>query len=57
MAKQLVAVLFASAWSFIMTLLILWAVNKLTPVKINQQQVGEELDTTLMEESAYGNAK
>ncbi|STC90570.1 Ammonia transporter [Edwardsiella hoshinae] len=57
LAKQLVAVLFASAWSFIMTLLILWAVNKLTPVKINQQQVGEELDTTLMEESAYGNAK
>lgn len=51
--KQFVAVVFTSVWSFVFTLLILWIINKFTPVKVNQQTVGDDLDITEFDEDAY----
>ncbi|WP_431295573.1 ammonium transporter [Rahnella sp. PAMC 25559] len=51
--KQMTAVVFTSFWSFVFTLAILWLINKFTPVKVNQNTVGAELDYTLFGEDAY----
>lgn len=55
--KQIVAVVFTSAWSFIFTLLILWIINKFTPVKIDQSKMGEDLDSGMFGERAYTEEK
>ena len=51
--KQCVAVLFSSAWAFLFTLGMLWIINKITAVKV--QDVYEEigLDEALHGEKAY----
>lgn len=51
--KQLMAVLFTSVWSFVFTLAILWVINKFIPVRVDQSQVGPELDSALFGEDAY----
>ncbi len=51
--KQFVAVAFTSLWSFILTLAILWLINKFTPVKYRPAINGESLDYTVLGESAY----
>ncbi|WP_392564841.1 ammonium transporter [Orbus wheelerorum] len=51
--KQIVAVVFTSVWSFVFTLIILWIINKFTPVKVNQTAVGNNLDIDQFGEDAY----
>lgn len=51
--KQFVAVVFTSLWSFVFTLIILWLINKFTPVKAQPLTNGESLDYTALGESAY----
>lgn len=55
--KQIVAVVFTSAWSFVFTLLILWVINKFTPVKVDQSKIGDDLDSGLFGERAYTEEK
>jgi Amt family ammonium transporter len=51
--KQLAAALLSSAWAFSFTLGMLWVINKITPVKVEEahEQVG--LDEALHGEQAY----
>ena len=44
MIKQVTAVLFASVWSFIFTPVILWVINKLITVRVEQRFIGNHLD-------------
>ncbi|RKS87419.1 ammonium transporter [Orbus hercynius] len=50
--KQLVAVAIAATWSFIFTIVLLWSINKITPVRVNQDQEGT-IDDTIFGENAY----
>ena len=51
--KQCAAVLLSSAWAFIFTLVMLWLINRITPVRVTEahEQVG--LDEALHGEVAY----
>jgi Amt family ammonium transporter len=51
--KQLVAVLFSSAWAFVFTLGMLWLINKVTPVKVGEGVEEQGLDSSLHGEQAY----
>lgn len=51
--KQTCAVLAAAGWSFVATLIILKLADTITPVKINKDIVGDDLDQQLLGESAY----
>ena len=51
--KQLVAVVAASAYAFIFTYLMLIIINKITPVKVNEEDEKIGLDTSLHGEKAY----
>lgn len=51
--KQTVAVVFTSIWSFVFTILILWIINKFTPVRVDQNAVGDNLDIVGFDEDAY----
>lgn len=50
--KQLVAVVIAAGWSFIFTLVLLWVINKITPVRVKQDQEGT-IDDAIFGENAY----
>lgn len=50
--KQFIAVLFASAWSFIFTMGILWIIDKITPVRVAADQQ-ESIDDAIFGEDAY----
>ncbi|MCJ8531628.1 ammonium transporter [Citrobacter freundii] len=52
-AKQLAAVLITSIWSFIFTLLILWIINKFTPVRISTNDARQSPDYSAFGEDAY----
>jgi Amt family ammonium transporter len=51
--KQLAAVLISSAWAFLFTYGMLWLINKVTPVRVNDQNEVDGLDASLHGESAY----
>ncbi len=51
--KQVVAVVAASVYAFIFTYLMLIIINKITPVKVNQDDEKLGLDTSLHGEKAY----
>jgi Amt family ammonium transporter len=50
--KELVAILVSSAYAFAFTFCMLWAINKVTPVRTSEVEEGE-LDASLHGESAY----
>ena len=50
--KQLTAVIFASAWSFVFTIAILWIINKMTPVRLDKGQE-DIIDDAIFGEQAY----
>ena len=47
------AVLFSSAWAFAFTLGMLWLIDRVTPVKVDQKEEAEGLDAALHGEVAY----
>jgi Amt family ammonium transporter len=51
--KQLVAVLFSSAWAFLFTLAMLWIIDRMTPVKVAESHEAQGLDESLHGEQAY----
>lgn len=51
--KQLAAVMFTSVWSFIFTLVILWLINKFTPVKATPLDSNSSPDYSAFGENAY----
>jgi ammonium transporter, Amt family len=51
--KQLIAVAVASAYAFVFTYLMLIIINKITPVKVSEQEEKLGLDTSLHGEKAY----
>ncbi len=52
-AKQLAAVAFSSVWAFSFTYGMLWLIDKVTPVKVDQQAEKSGLDAALHGETAY----
>jgi Amt family ammonium transporter len=55
-AKQCIAVLGAAAWAFAFTYGVLWAINQLTPVKVEEHHEKMGLDEALHGERAYTEA-
>ena len=51
--KQLAAVTVASIYAFVFTYLMLVIINKITPVKVSEEEEKEGLDNTLHGERAY----
>jgi ammonium transporter, Amt family len=51
--KQVVAVLFSSVWAFAFTWGMLWLINKITPVRVDEAQETSGLDASLHGEIAY----
>ena len=51
--KQCAAVLFSSAWAFIFTLVMLWLINRFTPVRVTESHEQVGLDEALHGEAAY----
>lgn len=51
--KQLAAGIGAAAYAFIFTWIMLWLINKITPVRISEQDEATGLDETLHGETAY----
>ncbi|RDL15156.1 ammonium transporter [Serratia fonticola] len=51
--KQIVAVVVACLWSFVFTIVILWIINKFTPVKVQQGSPDFDLDENQLDERAY----
>jgi Amt family ammonium transporter len=51
--KQVVAVLIACVYAFAFTYIILWLINKITPVRISEKEEKEGLDSALHGERAY----
>lgn len=51
--KQLVAVVISSIWAFVFTYLMLWIINKITPVRVPEAEESEGLDTGQHGEVAY----
>jgi len=50
--KELVAVVFASVWAFVFSYVMLWLIDKVTPVKVEQDMQGD-LDVMEFGEHAY----
>ena len=51
--RQTLAVLAAAAYAFVFTYVMLWVINKITPVKVTQEQEERGLDEALHGETAY----
>ena len=51
--KQAAAVLLSSAWAFVFTYGMLWLINKITPVKVDEKHEEIGLDEALHGEKAY----
>ena len=51
--KQLVAVAFSSVWAFGFTYGMLWLIDRVTPVKVDQAAEEGGLDAALHGETAY----
>ena len=54
--KQLAAVLISSAWAGVVTLAMLWVINKITPVRVEEAHEHVGLDEALHGEQAYPQA-
>ena len=52
---ELVGILFAIAWAFIVTYALLWLINKITPVRVSKADEEKGLDIALHGENAYIN--
>jgi Amt family ammonium transporter len=50
---QLLAVLISSVYAFVFSYIMLWVINKITPVKLTEQEEAAGLDSTLHGEEAY----
>jgi Amt family ammonium transporter len=55
--KELVGVLVGIAWAMIVTYALLWAINKVTPVRVSDAAEKEGLDSALHGETAYTDAE
>jgi Amt family ammonium transporter len=51
--KQLVAVVISSVWAFSFTYAMLWLIDRVTPVKVDQAAEVSGLDVALHGETAY----
>lgn len=51
--KQLVAVVISSVWAFAFTMGMLWLIDKITPVRVDDAAEKEGLDSSLHGETAY----
>jgi Amt family ammonium transporter len=51
--KQLVAVAISSGWAFVFTYGMLWLIDRVTPIKVDQAAEEGGLDTALHGETAY----
>src|SRR5262245_12285103 len=51
--KQLAAVLLSTAWAFVFTLGMLWIIDRITPVKVEEAHEHAGLDESLHGERAY----
>jgi len=51
--KELVGALVGVAWAFIVTYLLLWLINKVTPVRVSDAEEQAGLDSALHGETAY----
>jgi ammonium transporter, Amt family len=51
--KQSVAVIVASIWAFAFTWGMLWAINKVSRVKVDESEEEQGLDSSLHGERAY----
>ena len=51
--KQLAAVVFSSVWAFTFTLGMLWVIDRVTPVKVDESAQDVRLDEFLHGEIAY----
>ena len=51
--KELITTVLAAAYGFIFTYLILWLINKITPVRISEKEEIEGIDSSIMGEKAY----
>jgi Amt family ammonium transporter len=51
--KQLVAVAVSSVWAFSFTYAMLWLIDRVTPVKVEQADEVRGLDLALHGEAAY----
>lgn len=50
---ECIAVIISSIWAFIFTLFMLWVINKITKVRVDEAQEATGLDKGLLGESAY----
>jgi Amt family ammonium transporter len=50
---ELAAVIISSAWAFVFTYGLLWVINLITPVKVEDAHELEGLDSALHGETAY----
>ncbi len=55
--KELVGVLVGIAWAMIATYTLMWAINKVTPVRVSDAAEKEGLDSALHGETAYTDAE
>ena len=51
--KQLVAILFSSVYAFVFTYVMLFLINRVTPVRTSEADEAQGLDATLHGETAY----
>jgi len=51
--KELVGVGIGIVWAFVITYILLWAINKITPVRVSEEVEQSGLDDALHGESAY----
>jgi Amt family ammonium transporter len=51
--KQCAAVVISSAWAFLFTYVMLWLINKVTPVRVSAAEEESGLDESLHGETAY----
>jgi Amt family ammonium transporter len=53
LVKQLVAIVLSSVWAFVFTYAMLWLIDRVTPVKVEQTDEERGLDASLHGETAY----
>jgi len=53
LVKQIVAVIFSSVYALVFTYIMLYLINKVTPVKVTKEEEEKGLDETLHGETAY----
>lgn len=51
--KQIVATLLTAVYGFVFTYVILWIINKVTPVRVSEKEEKEGIDAAILGESAY----